>query len=379
MNKTICSFAWDSVAVKPNGEVTPCCLFNHYLNKENDWGKLTDNLDFRNNDLWRDLRTRMIAGESIPECGRCYEEESRGLSSMRIANLHRLPDSPSVTAGKLTYLEMAFSNLCNLACVSCSVYCSSKWGTEDFKYNRLEGKSLVEHNVTIADLEHLTTLKIIGGEPLMEQKRFIELLGKLNLPNLTLMISTNGTVLPDAPLKKLLDQCKQLVIDVSIDGIDSVGEWYRWPTKFNTVKEVINQLDAWWSNDSRVTFNIKTLINIFNIWRLNEILAFVESNHKNWTMYFNWIAHPAWQQISNLPNLAKEELIKKLNSWNVNPTQLWHPNFNNPYETSIIKLKEEPVVEWKTIKEKTLELANERNLDIYTMIPELAPLLKEHP
>lgn len=274
---------------------------------------------------------------------------------------------------------MSFSNLCNLACVSCSVYCSSKWGTEDYKHNRLIGKSLVEHNVNIVDLSHVTILKIIGGEPLMEQKRFVELLNKLNLSNLTLMISTNGTVLPDDTLKSLMNQCKNLVIDVSIDGIDEVGEWYRWPTKFSTVHNVMSQIEEWWGDDPRVTLNTKTLINIFNIWRLDEIIKFIETKHNRWTMYFNWISHPTWQQISNLPLSAKEKLIVKLNHWNVNPKVVWHSNFNNPYETSILKLTQESTTPWPIIKTNTMELAKDRNLDVLNMIPELASLFKEHP
>ena len=46
----------------------------------------------------------------------------------------------------------------------------------------------------------------------------------------------------------------------------------------------------------------------------------------------------------NLVDKSISELIKKLNEWNNKPTRLWHPNFNNPYETSIIKLKEQKIV-----------------------------------
>jgi radical SAM protein with 4Fe4S-binding SPASM domain len=203
-NQSICPFAWDSAAVRPNGEVIPCCLFKNYINHNNNWGTITEDLDFRNNDLWKNLRKRMLEGERIPECRDCYAIEDQGHQSMRIANIDRLPKNLTEDCLDLTYLEMSFSNLCNLACVSCSVYCSSRWGTEDYKKNpNLKISSLVEHNVNLTNLSTVTTLKIIGGEPLMEQKRFIELLKKLNLPKLTLMMSTNGTVIPSEELKLL--------------------------------------------------------------------------------------------------------------------------------------------------------------------------------
>ena len=128
-NRSICAFAWNSLAVRPNGDVMPCCRFDIYSNQRNDWGSLNANLDFRNNDLWRDLRRKMLAGERVAECRSCYEAEDFGQNSMRTTNLDRLPNTLTEDCVDLTYLEMSFSNLCNLACVSCSVYCSSKWGT----------------------------------------------------------------------------------------------------------------------------------------------------------------------------------------------------------------------------------------------------------
>jgi radical SAM protein with 4Fe4S-binding SPASM domain len=373
---TVCPFAWDSAAIRPNGEVIPCCLFKNYLNRNNNWGIINSNLDFRNNDLWRNLRRRMLSGEQISECRDCYAIEDQGHASMRTANLDRLPNTLTEECLALTYLEMSFSNLCNLACVSCSVYCSSKWGTEDYKKNpQIKISSLVEHNVEITDLSKLTTLKIIGGEPLMEQARFIELLKKLNLNQLTLMISTNGTVLPSEELKSLLDQCQRVVIDVSIDGIGSVGEWYRWPTKFAAVEQTITQFEQWWANDNRVTLNTKTLINLFNVWTLDQIVNYVAVDHPAWTMYFDWIDHPDWQKLSQIPDEYKPALIKQLEQWNATSQRPWHPNFNNPYETSILKLNEPSTVDWPTIKEKTLTLATDRGLNVLNMLPKMENLL----
>ena len=369
---TACSFAWDSAAVRPNGEVIPCCLFKNYLNHRNNWGTINTTLNFRNNELWRDLRRRMIAGERIAECKDCYDIEDQGYASMRTVNLDRLPKDLTEDCRDLTYLEMSFSNLCNLACVSCSVYCSSKWGTENYKKNPgLKQTSLVEHQVDLTDLSKVTTLKIIGGEPLMEQRRFADLLRQMNLSNLTLMISTNGTMLPNDELKSLMNQCRQVMIDVSVDGIDAVGEWYRWPTKFSTVKQVMDQFNAWWAQDPKIMLNTKTLINVFNIWTLDQTVDYIAVNYPAWTMYFDWIDHPAWQQLSVVPAEAKPGLIAQLEAWNASSKQPWHPRFNNPYETSVIKLQESSSVAWADVEAKTLELAQDRGLDVLNMIPEL--------
>lgn len=367
------------MAVKPNGQVLPCCRFQSHLNSNNNWGELSNTDDFRNSTAWKNLRANMLAGKPNIECSKCYEEESRGWDSLRTSNLDQLPDNLTNESSELTFLEMAFSNLCNLACVSCSVTFSSKWGTEDYKFKRSNSSSLVEHNVNFGNLSHVTTLKIIGGEPFMEQKKFIELLNKFNLSKLSLMIFTNGTILPTEPLKQLMDQCKKLTIFVSLDGIESVDEWYRWPTKFNTVNETMTQYENWWGNKNNVKLCTQTVINIFNIWQLDKIVNFISNRKNTWTMSFSWIIQPGWQRISNLPESAKLELTTKLKEWQNKAPVVWYQSLGNPFDISITKLNEKNYVDWQDVKVKTLSLAQERNLDVLAMVPEMEPLFTESP
>jgi hypothetical protein len=153
-----------------------------------------------------------------------------------------------------------------------------------------------------------------------------------------------------------------------------VAEWYRWPTQFQQVELVMKQFENWWGQDSRVTLNTKTLINLFNIWTLDKIVNYVAVNYPGWTMYFDWIDHPAWQRICEIPDKFKPDLIEKLEQWNVDSQRPWHPKFNNPYQTSILKLQESNSMSWSLIKEKASTLADDRGLDLLNMLPDMKQL-----
>ena len=279
INESMCVLPWDSVAIRPYSVAMPCCRFR----TDAEFGQASNvHMDFRHSPAWDNIRQRMLDGTKLPECKQCYDDEASGKSSTRLLDtrthikIHKeLPTT--TTPNKIRFLELAFSNLCNLACVSCSAWFSSTWATEDYKRGRLWHqipKVLVEHNSDVdkLDLSSLEVLKMIGGEPLMDQKRFIELLERIDLSKIKLLISTNGTVLPNAKLKSLIDQCNELVLDVSIDGVGSANEWYRWPTKVSEVEATMNQFQEWWGNKPKFQLRTHTVVSIYNVWNLDEYI-----------------------------------------------------------------------------------------------------------
>jgi organic radical activating enzyme len=371
------------VAIRPNGNAQPCCRF-----RPADFSKYKQlsnvNIDFRNSDSWVNVRQKMLNGEKISECNQCYIEERSGLETPRTLKLPRRDaDWPSTTnIAKLEFLEIAFSNLCNLACVSCNSTYSSTWGTEDYKRDKLSNKKvLIEHNNDLdnLDLSNIRTVKIIGGEPFMDQNRFIRLLEKLELSKINLLVSTNGTVLPNEKLKSLMDQCDELMLEVSLDGVGTVNEWYRWPTKMSKVEEVMNQYQDWWGITPKFQLKIHSVINAYNIWNLNEFVQYMNNNYPSWMTDFDWIVDPTWQTICIIPKEHKETLKKKLLIWHESIKGNWssvkYSKNNSPFLISIDRLDDTERSEWEIFKNKSLSLAKERNLDLLTLVPLLKNII----
>jgi len=381
INESMCVLPWDSVAIRPYSVAMPCCRFR----TDEKFGQSSNvHMDFRHSPEWDRIRQEMLDGNKLPECKQCYDDETSGKASTRLLDtrthikIHKeLPTTTTPT--KIRFLELAFSNLCNLACVSCSAWFSSTWGTEDYKRGRLWHeipKVLVEHNSDIdkLDLSSLEVLKMIGGEPLMDQKRFIDLLERIDLSKIKLLISTNGTVLPNARLKELIDQCNQLVLDVSIDGVGQVNEWYRWPTKVSEVEATMNQFQEWWGDRPGSHLRTHTVVNIYNIWNLDEYVEYMNKNYPKWILDFDWMNRPYWQATAILPEKYKNELTEKLTTWSTTVKGNWHSWVGNPFVSTIHRMNLPAQSNLKEFREKTLALAKERDLDVLKMVPHIARL-----
>lgn len=376
-NKSFCMIAWDGLAIRPDGLAIPCCRFkpSESFRKESNI-----NGDPRSSKQWEDIRNKMIKGELVEECRACYLLEKEGSISMRKHYTKDSPVPPTAMPYKVKFLEVAFSNLCNLACVSCSSNFSSSWAAEDYKAKRSvpNKKALIQHNYSLDDFDFskLTGLKIIGGEPFMDQTRFIDLMKRINLSKIKLFICTNGMVLPNQELKEMIEKCKNVDIAVSIDGIGTVNEWYRWPTKMEKIEQTMDYYEAWREQYPNIRLTTKTVVNIYNIWNLNEFVLYMNEKRPTWISDFSWIEYPTWQTISLIPDNYKNNLKDKLKVWNTTINGTWPSNKINPFATSLERLDLPKNNNLNMFRLKTLELAKERKLDVFEMVPAIKVLFE---
>jgi MoaA/NifB/PqqE/SkfB family radical SAM enzyme len=349
MSDTLCAYPWAGSAVRPDGTILPCCKFIH--NKE--FGSITDQ-DPRNSSTWTELRQQMLAGNKINNCKTCYRDEASGVESLRQQSL-KFYQPTDIEPQPLKQLEVSFDNLCNLACVMCSEEFSTKWQTEKFTHRNLVAKGITAHgfDYTSWDLTKVTHLKIIGGEPMMSQEKFIKLLRHFDLTHLEVAVTTNGTILPNTDLKTLLERCKSVSYKVSLDGVGDVNDWIRWPSKFSMIENNINTLEQWWA-DTAINLQFHTVIGIYNINHLQSLVDFV-LNKPQWSITWNWVTTPAWQSISVL--IDKEDLriqLQELGSiYDLDP---------NPFYISIDRLYDIPQSDWATAVKETNQLISERNI-----------------
>jgi sulfatase maturation enzyme AslB (radical SAM superfamily) len=296
----------------------------------------------------------MLAGNKIDNCKTCYRDEASGVESLRQQSL-KFYQPTDIEPQPLKQLEVSFDNLCNLACVMCSEEFSTKWQTEKFTHRNLVAKGITAHefDYTSWDLTKVTHLKIIGGEPMMSQEKFIKLLRQFDLTQLDIAVTTNGTILPNTDLKTLLERCKSVSYKVSLDGIGDVNDWIRWPSKFSIIENNINTLEQWWA-DTAINLQFHTVIGIYNINHLQSLVDFV-LNKPQWSITWNWVTTPAWQSISVL--IDKEDLriqLQELGSkYDLDP---------NPFYVSIDRLYDVPRSDWATAVKETNQLISERNI-----------------
>ena len=365
MSDTLCSYPWRAAAIRPNGLTIPCCRFPHISDPDS----FVLSSTVRNTTTWIKIREDMLEGKPVEGCQSCYQDESNGLISMRQESLERMiPTKNEIVP--IEKLEVSFSNLCNLACVHCSSFFSTKWYTEDVKAGRVEKSGALSNDFNFDkwNLSNISEIKIIGGEPFMEQEKFIKFLQNIDLSKIALQICTNGTLLPNAELKALIEKCATVYLCVSMDGLEYTNDWYRWPSKFNTVVDNMNTYNEWWGTNTKIMPIVHHVVNIINIFELVDFVGYMKKSFPNWFVEWDWIRWPHWQQLSNLPLDIKNDLIELFKEQS-NRYYSEHFRIPNPYDVSIDRLQDVPAVEWTTVISEIAKISTERNLDFLSMVP----------
>jgi len=280
------------------------------------------------------------------QCNRCYESEKITGSSERTFSL--INTSPEqLTDFNEFNLSIKFSNLCNLACRSCSPTFSSKYASvhriqvpeqlyQDVGDDPLTWKLITDTIVDKINQGKILTVSLFGGESLI-QPGVLKLLKWLDQKDLckkiNLQVTTNGTQLPKS-VDILFSKFHQVSVAFSIDSIDQNFEYVRWPAKFKTIE---NTLDTVLS----LTRNNNLSIIVQPLWNLNNI--FYIEDYLDW--WHNWFEknsivnipisnvmmyRPHHMTIQNLPVEYRSSLNKILKSARM------HAIFSNPVHKSLL-------------------------------------------
>lgn len=315
---------------------------------------------------------QMLKGDRPLECEYCWKIEDLGKEYIsdrvyKSANSFSQVKKEEILKKRIddiepSYLEVSFSNTCNMKCAYCSPDISSSWMDEiekfggyptSTKYNDINyfkdnlkipyKKS--EHNPYVDAFwkwwpelyPKLHTLRITGGEPLLSKdtwKVMDELIENPN-PNLIFSINTNLMV-PDNLIDRLIDKfnkldgkVKELQIFTSGEAVGKHNEYIRYGTDH---KKWERNCEKILSNIKNVLFSIMTTVNLTSVVTYDEFIKYLlklrakyikEVNFNKLQFMTNYLRYPEFLSIQNLDSDSKilfrqkiEKLIK--NSKNSN-------------------------------------------------------------
>lgn len=271
----------------------------------------------------KEARKQMLNGERPPECDFCWRvEDSDNKDTNLISDRHMksaepwaLKDHDEISEYRgdediyPSYLEVDFSNACNLKCTYCGPEYSSKW-VEDLKSKGpikiLEGTEQVQWAQGWQDLESLVYrnrdfnpyvdafwkwfpdayprlkhYRITGGEPLLSKETFRSLDWLIENPNSDLDFSVNSNLcVPDNIWDKFIDKItklrdtnsvKRITIYTSVDGWGERAEYGRTGMDFELFKNRYEQLIAL----GNIRAVIMTTYNIFSVTSFELLLEWV--------------------------------------------------------------------------------------------------------
>jgi organic radical activating enzyme len=251
------------------------------------------------------------------------------------------------------YVDLRFSNLCNLKCRMCSLQASSAWYNETVEYNFLTGGGPIyydkkfENNGGAEKVQHLLnnveSMYWAGGEPLIldEHYKILDyLIDTDRAKDVSLSYNTNLTVYTykNKPIIDYWKHFKHVSVIGSMDGMEDVCNYIRTGTTWKKAQEVFNIFNN--SGYAHIDVNPCITLSILNILHVPEFIQWCFEN--NWfprdipEITLNFVDYPEEMSIKYLPDWAKllaKERILTLMSWLVNNQ---HPRSAMPL-SNIIK------------------------------------------
>ena len=314
MYKHRCVLPFHHMAIRPNGSIRPCCYFREETVPED---LTTAHPDPFNHPFLQDIRERMLNDEYIEGCSKCYADEEASGKSMRTDMNSPFTDFglPKENRGevtKLTNLDLAFSNVCNNKCRMCGPELSTQWYSDAKKMlYGFEQRGVLARNSIVEDydLSDLRFIKLLGGEPLMEQDKFIKLLKKCTLSDLTILLVTNTTQRPNQELTELFKQCKKMTITFSIDSYGVMNDFLRKGSNWQQIEENV----AWYKETFAgypIDLSVHSVASFYNINLIEDLIKWCKE-HK---LYHDYVVvdGPNWIMPRHIPDPIKKELIPLL-------------------------------------------------------------------
>lgn len=328
--------------------------------------ELDNPASLHNSKFKKQQRELMLNGERPKECDYCWNIEDLGGSYFSDRHYKtsdywawdRIDEvSKTTTDINPSYLEVSFSNVCNLKCSYCSPEISSKWleeverfgpypismGSHDltwlkqthrFPYKHSDDNPYVtafwQYFPTI--LKDLKVFRMTGGEPLLSKDvwKVFEFIKQNPQPELELAVNTNLCV-EDKLIDKFIETInslnglvKRVDVYTSLESTGIQSEYSRYGLNYaqwqNNIRKVLSS--------TKSTVNIMTTINVLSLPTTVNFLEEVMVLRREFNTDFaqnripisiNYLRWPPHLSVTILPKEYRQEqaryILEKSESW----------------------------------------------------------------
>lgn len=410
-SKHFCILPWIHFHSWPDGRVMPCCVADSTkpVSKVKKYESL---VTMMNTEDYKKMRLDMLNDKPVEACKRCYDLENLGIWTMRQSHNKRrgedlsdyienvTNEDGSIKDFKLKYMDIRFSNLCNMKCRSCGPSCSSLWAQE-FIENKGEEKAkeyfgikkmlvnVNEDQIFMAKLQpylkDVEEVYFAGGEILITQEHYdcLDFWLKNNMQDkVELSYTTNLSSLKykDKDLIEYWKKFPKLQIWASLDASGDVAELIRKGTDWARIKKNLKEIKELVPHAKVEITPTISIWNVFSFYKFFDELVEEGYVTKDSTPRFNIATSPWVANIMILPEFAKSKLIKIYTDYTIkyldNPhikagfqvIQQTLKSGSSRYGDKVDKSNKAGILEFKQINEELDKFRNENHLDV---IPEL--------
>lgn len=296
-----------------------------------------------NTEYKKQQRRLMLSGGKPAECDYCWKiEENSDAYSDRILMSNK-PDSwpyfdqiKNTDTFDPTYLEISFSNVCNMKCSYCGPSFSSQWHSEIVKYGPYQTSivynSIVDEHIKEQDnpyikafweylpkvYHQLHTLRITGGEPLLSKNTFrlLDYIKDNPNENMTLTVNSNLNV-DQETIDNFVEFCrdlpvKKIVIATSNEAHKEKAEYIRDGLNYNSWLINCNRL---LESNSRLRIDLMCAYNILSVSSFTEFLKdikLLKDRYSRVLLSVAYVRHPGFLEVALLPRSWRHYLEESL-------------------------------------------------------------------
>lgn len=287
----------------------------------------------------KELRSYMKKWKWHPSCSECEEVEKWKNISVRQHFNQKILWKKEYTFApddyQIVYLEINFSNLCNLSCRMCKSTVSTWRIPLDThlwipitRHTHL-GKPQLDYIYNLENIHWVRQIEIFWGEPLLEKEhfKFLSFLIENDLASqIQLGYNSNLTVIPEFSTKEqkkyvwaknifdLWAHFKKVDLRISIDGYGKTDEYIRLQSNWSEVIENILRVKS--EKPHNLEISVRSTVQIDNILDLPNFLLYLI--HKDIDISFssnNYVIWPDYFCIQNLPIPVKKYIHRKMNKY----------------------------------------------------------------
>lgn len=376
----------------------------------------------------KERRKEMLEGKRPAECDYCWNvEDTSGLYSDRVYKSHEPWSIEHLDAIKKldwrhdfnpTYVEVAFSNVCNFKCSYCGPSFSSSWVNESKKFggyptddnfndigwlersNRMPFKHGEPNPYLDAfwkwwpDLyQDLHTFRMTGGEPLLSPDfwKILDYIITTDNPNKRIKLGINSNLgVSDILIDKLIskiqaiednDLVSELILYTSCDTEGKQAEYIRHGLDYERWKSNVDKILTMCRKVSIVNMSTFNALSIPNYKGLLAFIYDMKKKHNSPSRYWcpsvfidsSYLRHPLFNSVKILPiewadkvnELADfAEGLRTVKDWVGNDWEPWYMGFT---DIEIDKIRR--ISDWMhTPDPESMILSNRRNF--YTFFNE---------
>lgn len=391
-SKHFCMMPWTHMHLWPAGTTYPCCMSDPEFpignTQEQSLQEIWNGKELRN------IRMNMLQDKPSKECRRCYELEENGMSTLRTGSIgnyahhwdkvEATSDDGSAGDVNMAYMDIRFSNLCNLKCRSCGPQFSSSW-FEDHKsiYGKLDHPKILQVRDEMRSfldeldplLESVERVYWAGGEPLITKEHY-NILDKwiaMGKRDVSMDYTTNFTQMyyKKKTAFDYWNKFENVRVAASLDANHARGEYLR---KNMVWSEVVQNRRTMIEQCPHVYFELTPTVSVYNVLNLPNF-------HKEWieegllepkNIRINILLDPTYMRLSILPPWIKSKVVERYHEHIAYLKQFDDiTGVINDYESILNFMEKDRTDEIKMFKFKTQRIDTLRQENLLDVFPEL--------